>query len=96
MTGKKKRTNGAIDNEHPSHIFSEIRHSPEQIKDLFRKGMYPYKTRIKTSVYERHKKELQVELLKVQNWVKQNRPTYCRDFRGERCRRQGRYDQAFY
>ena len=55
----------------PSHIFGEMRHSPEQIKDLFRNGTYPYKTRIKTAVYERHKKELQVELLKVQNWVKQ-------------------------
>jgi len=55
----------------PSHIFGEMRHSPEQIRDLFRNGTYPYKTRIKTAVYERHKKELQVELLKVQNWVKQ-------------------------
>ncbi len=53
-----------------SHLFSEMRHSPEQIRDLFRKGQYPYKNRIKRPVYERHKEELQVELLKVQNWVK--------------------------
>ena len=32
--------------------------------------MYPYKTKIRNSVYQRHKEELQVELLKVQNWVK--------------------------
>jgi len=51
-------------------IFSEIRHSPEQIKDLFRSGKYPYKTKIKKAAYDAHKEELQVELLKVQNWVK--------------------------
>ena len=71
MTRRQAKKNGGIDSEHPSHIFSELRHSPDQIRDLFRKGTYPYKTRIKTRVYEQHKKELQVELLKVQNWVKQ-------------------------
>ena len=55
----------------PSHIFSEMRHSPEQIEELFRTGKYPYRTRIRRALYEQHKKELQVELLKVQNWVKQ-------------------------
>ena len=54
-----------------SHIFSEMRHDPEQIHDLFREGKYPYKNRIRQRVYETHKEELQVELLKVQNWVKQ-------------------------
>lgn len=58
--------------EHPSHVYSEMRHNPEQIRDLFRNGTYPYKTRIRTAAYEQHKKELQVELLKVQNWVKQS------------------------
>ncbi len=54
-----------------SHIFGEMRHSPEQISALFREGRYPYRNRIKRAAYERHKEELQVELLKVQNWVKQ-------------------------
>jgi len=53
-----------------SAILNEMRHSPDQIKDLFRNGKYPYKTRIKKAAYEAHKEELQVELLKVQNWVK--------------------------
>jgi len=61
----------AIDKTSPSHIFGEMRHSPEQIKDLFRNGKYPYKTRIRKSAYEQHKEELQVELLKVQSWVKE-------------------------
>ena len=49
----------------------ELRHDPDQIRDLFRDGTYPYRNRIRRAVYERHKEELQVELLKVQNWVKQ-------------------------
>ena len=57
--------------ESPSHIFSTMRHDPEKIKELFRNGTYPYKTRIRRATYEKHKEELQVELLKVQNWVKE-------------------------
>jgi polyphosphate kinase 2 len=53
-----------------SVLLNEMRHSPDQIKDLFRNGKYPYKTRIKKAAYESHKEDLQVELLKVQNWVK--------------------------
>jgi len=61
----------AAGSDNPSHIFGEIRHNPEKIRELFRTGTYPYKNRIKRTVYESHKEELQVELLKVQNWVKQ-------------------------
>lgn len=60
-----------IDKASPSHIFGEMRHSPEQIKDLFRNGKYPYKTKIRKGAYEHHKEELQVELLKVQSWVRE-------------------------
>jgi len=66
---EKKRAKRARENA--SHIFGEMRHSPEQIAELFSRGRYPYKTKIRRPAYERHKKELQVELLKVQNWVKQ-------------------------
>ncbi len=59
-----------IDEDSPSHIYGKMRHNPEMIKELFRTGKYPYKTRIRRGVYEQHKKQLQVELLKVQNWVK--------------------------
>ncbi len=57
--------------QHPSHLLSELRHNPEEIRDLFRNGKYPYKSRIRRDVYDKHKEELQIELLKVQNWVKQ-------------------------
>ncbi len=57
--------------ESASHIFGEMRHNPDKIRELFRTGTFPYKNKIRKAVYEAHKKELQVELLKVQNWVKQ-------------------------
>ena len=60
---KRKKDNAA-------HLFSEIRHNKDQIRELFRQGIYPYKNKVPRSVYEAHKAELQVELLKVQNWVK--------------------------
>ena len=41
----------------PSAMFGEMRHSPDQIRDLFRNGKYPYKTKIKKAAYETHKKE---------------------------------------
>ena len=73
MEGKKRKKKKGHKPQptHPSHLFSEMRHDPSQIRDLFRTGTYPYKTRIRTTIYEQHKEELQVELLKVQNWVKQ-------------------------
>ncbi|MEM7708851.1 MAG: polyphosphate kinase 2 [Pseudomonadota bacterium] len=52
-------------------LASEVRHDPSRIRDLFRNGTYPYKTKIRRTTYDQHKEELQVELLKVQNWVKQ-------------------------
>ena len=38
----------------------------------FENGMYPYQDRIKKSAYEKDKAILQVELLKVQKWVKES------------------------
>jgi len=38
----------------------------------FENGMYPYEDRIKKSAYEKEKALLQVELLKVQRWVKES------------------------
>ena len=63
---------GQAQSQPASHIFAEMRHDPDRIADLFRNGTYPYKNRIKKVAYEDHLRELQVELLKVQNWVKLN------------------------
>jgi len=50
--------------------FAEMRRDPEKITDLFRRGKYPYKSKIKKAAYQSHLEELQVELLKAQNWIK--------------------------
>ena len=62
-TSKRKKTSEL-------HGLTELRRNPDEIRDLFRSGKYPYQRRLSRPVYEKHKKELQVELLKVQNWVK--------------------------
>ena len=53
------------------HALAERRHDPEAIRRAFETGEYPYKTRLRRATYEAHKAELQIELLKVQDWVKQ-------------------------
>ncbi len=56
----------------PAHILAEMRHDPAAIREAFESGVYPYKTKLKRASYEIHKAELQVELLKVQKWVKES------------------------
>lgn len=51
------------------HQLAEMRHDPAQIRHAFESGEYPYQTKLKRAVYEKHKAELQVELLKLQQWV---------------------------
>ena len=43
---------------------------PETIERVFREGVYPYTKKIKRRNYEQQKSGLQVELLKVQRWVR--------------------------
>ncbi len=73
MSSNTEKANGKSGEMRPSaqHLLGELRHSPEQIRQLFRTGKYPYRNKIRRELYEQHKEELQVELLKVQNWVKQ-------------------------
>ena len=40
-------------------------------RELFRKNIYPYSTKLKRADYEAFKYELQIELLKVQRWVRE-------------------------
>jgi len=55
----------------PSHHLAEMRRNPDAIRELFLTGKYPYHTKMSTRDYERKKEALQVELLKVQRWVKE-------------------------
>ncbi len=48
----------------------QIRNNPDVIRRMFETGEYPYKKKLARKSYERQKAQLQVELLKVQEWVK--------------------------
>ncbi len=53
-----------------SENISRLRENPQAIGQLFKEGKYPYTDRIPRNVYMEQKGLLQIELLKVQNWVK--------------------------
>ena len=48
------------------------REAPVTREAVFREGIYPYTRKLKRRVYEAEKARLQVELLKVQRWVRQS------------------------
>ncbi len=47
------------------------RHEREAIRRAFETGDYPYTRKIRRKTYEAHKRDLQIELLKVQDWAKE-------------------------
>ncbi|MGB7432751.1 MAG: polyphosphate kinase 2 [Ahrensia sp.] len=51
---------------------AQMRHDPEAIAHAFETGEYPYKTKLRRDSYERQKAKYQVELLKVQDWVRES------------------------
>lgn len=54
-----------------SRSIAKMRQDREAIRQLFDSGEYPYKRRIGRRDYENRKAELQIELLKVQDWVRE-------------------------
>jgi len=44
---------------------------PKNFKEYYRSGIYPYEEKMSRDEYESLKSELQVELLKVQNWARE-------------------------
>lgn len=46
--------------------------SDDELTNDWRSGVYPYKNRMKRKTYEKQKYELQVELLKMQRWIREN------------------------
>ncbi len=46
-------------------------HPDEELSDQWRLGAYPYRNKMSRRRYEAQKYQLQVELLKLQNWVKE-------------------------
>ena len=61
--GKDQSSGGVL------HALAEMRHNPEAVRRAFETGEYPYRTKMRRKVYERHKANLQAELLKLQQWV---------------------------
>ncbi len=49
---------------------TRMRQDPEAIRRAFERGEYPYTKKISRSRYEKTKADLQVELLKAQEWIK--------------------------
>lgn len=45
--------------------------SDDELAENWRDGIYPYKNRLRRKTYEKQKYDLQVELLKLQRWVKE-------------------------
>jgi polyphosphate kinase 2 len=60
----------AMGGTYHSDTVSQLRQDPQAISALFKEGKYPYTDRIPRAKYEEEKAQLQIELLKVQNWVK--------------------------
>ncbi len=56
--------------EYSSATIKKLRQNPHEISKLFKEGKFPYTDKIPKAKYETEKKKLQIELLKVQNWVK--------------------------
>jgi polyphosphate kinase 2 len=50
---------------------ARLRNNPEAIRHAFESGEFPYRTRLGNKAYEEQMAQLQVELLKLQNWVKE-------------------------
>jgi polyphosphate kinase 2 len=51
---------------------AQIRNDPDAIKRAFETGEFPYQSRLSNKTYEEQMQHLQIELLKVQNWVKES------------------------
>ena len=68
-TGMAAETAAAAADASAAQTLSQRRHDPATVRRLFETGEYPYKRKISRASYEKHKAELQVELLKVQDWV---------------------------
>ncbi len=70
ITPQSGLTEQYLGGAYSSNTIKKIRKDPKAIGKLFKEGKYPYTDKIPRSKYEKEKARLQIELLKVQNWVK--------------------------
>jgi len=57
--------------QQPAFVSSRTQHPDDELASDWREGAYPYKNLLSRKNYEKQKFQLQVELLKLQNWVKE-------------------------
>lgn len=74
--GQREETVSEEETEHRDaatrrHEIAVMRRDPDAIRRAFETGSFPYRSKMRRSPYEKHKAELQVELLKVQKWVEE-------------------------
>ena len=65
-------------------------------RELFRQNIYPYTDKLSRKDYEAFKYELQIELLKMQNWVRETGERILILCEGTGCGGQGRHHQAHH
>ena len=66
----------------PLHRARHHAPSPDEIRNAFETGTYPYATRMARKTYERQKAQLQAELLKVQIWAQETGQKFVMLFEG--------------
>jgi len=54
------------------HLTRSLQDEPDAVRRAFESGTYPYSDRLSTRAYEQQMAQLQVELLKAQNWIKES------------------------
>ena len=69
-TSSKKKSSSIRKATIRRHELAAARQDAEVIKRFFESGEYPYQTKMRRAAYEQKKATLQVELLKVQRWIK--------------------------
>jgi len=88
----KQSANGSIEGDLKAVVETQIedarahlarlRRDPEAIRQAFENGEYPYARKIARKSYEKRKAELQVELLKVQEWARETGQKFVLIFEG--------------
>ena len=72
-----------------------LRNADGTLVDTWRQD-YPYPERLSREQYDHEKRQLQVELLKLQYWIQDTGQPDRSGLRGPRCRRQGEHHQALH
>lgn len=91
----KPQAAGAKQTAMPSHETALKHHSLDHICGTFESAEYPYQSKMKKPRYEKRKAELQVELLKVQKWVKDTKQRIVIVFEGRDAAGKGGIIQPF-